>query len=68
MDSNEVMPDLMTRREVSRHLRVAHETLRQLIRTPKLQILAQSEVRIGRQIVYPKTAVMAFLAAASGQK
>ena len=68
MDNTLAMPELLTRREVARHLRVAHETLRQLIRTPRLQILADAEVRIGRQIVYPRSAVTQFLAAAAGRK
>ena len=68
MDTTTNIPELITRRELSKHLRIANETLRQLIRTPKLQILAKNEVRIGRQIVYPRAAVIEFLTATAGQK
>ena len=68
MNNNEEMPALVTRRELSKYLRVAHETLRQLLTTPKLTILRENEVRIGRQIVYPRAAVAQFLNAATGQK
>ena len=68
LDANQEMPDMVTRRELAKYLRVAHNTFRQLIATPRLSILRENEVRIGRQIVYPRTSVAAFLTAAAGQK
>jgi len=53
--------ELLTRRELAAHLRVAHATLRQLLHKPAQKILADSERRIGRQIVYPRSAVTQYL-------
>lgn len=68
MQQNEEMPNMITRRELAKFLRVAHNTFRQLIATPRLSILRENEIRIGRQIVYPRASVVQFLAAAAGQK
>ena len=56
------MPELLPKPEVLRL--VANDTLRQLIRTGKLKILADSQVRIGRNIFCRKSAVADFLEAA----
>ena len=64
---DKAMPELMTRREVAKYLRVALETFRQLVKTPKLAILLQNEIRIGRQIVYPRAAVDQFLSTTMGK-
>ena len=56
--------ELLTRRELASHLRVAHATLRQLLQKPAQKILADAERRVGRQIVYPRAAVTRYLATA----